>query len=413
VLFDLGSSRTSELFDVIEDAKSRILLALASSGPEAPIDRVAGLRTLLARSRQRACYITLLADDDCTYAVAMLPDGKLASVRLAMSRGHLGAAARELGYINDGEPGSIVREAGVDPDDPGSADYSRPLSVLEPFARWLSDLMESGSLQLGDVLSVAADGPLYNLPLGALTLRDGPLIESFAVSFVPCAEILLRAATDRRARLRGGVAVSVPRSTEFSSGRYDSALYDGDAATVRQRWRDVETIEAESATVEWLLGRDLSCAVVHIGAHGYFDAADPLGRSGVVLASDGRLPPGRGYDGHSGLLTPVDAARLRARGAHVTLRACVSGQTTEVTSREALGMMWALFRAGSSSVVAGMWKVDVVSAQALLTGFYEHLARGQAVAHALRAAALDLRAGRTSWSHPFHFAAFSLFGYWE
>jgi CHAT domain-containing protein len=91
----------------------------------------------------------------------------------------------------------------------------------------------------------------------------------------------------------------------------------------------------------------------------------------------------------------------------------VSGQTTEVTSREALGMMWALFRAGSSSVVAGMWKVDVVSAQALLTGFYEHLARGQAVAHALRAAALDLRAGRTSWSHPFHFAAFSLFGYWE
>ena len=413
VLFDLGSNRIPELLDVIEGAKSRILLALASSEPEASIDRIAGLRRLLARSRHRAAYITLLADDDGTYAVAVLPDGTLASVRLAMSRGHLAAAARELGYINDGEPGSIVREAGLDPDDPGSADYRGPLSVLEPFAQWLKDLMESGSLRAGDVLCVAADGPLYNLPLGALTLREQPLIEYFAVSFVPCAEILLRAETDRREPRRGGVAVSVPRSTEFSSGRYDRALYDGDAATVRRWWGDVEAVEAESATVEWLLSRDLSDAVVHIGAHGYFDAADPLRRSGVVLACDGRLPPGCGYDGQSGLLTPVDAARLRVRGAHVTLRACVSGQTTEVTSREALGMMWALFRAGSSSVLAGSWKVDVVSAQALLTGFYEHLARGQPVALALRAAALDLRARRASWSHPFHFAAFSLFGYWE
>lgn len=413
VLFDLGSSRIPELLDVIEGAKSRILLALASSEPEAPIDRVAGLQRLLARSRHRAGYITLLADEDCTYAVAVLPDGALTSVRLAMSRGHLAAAARELGYINDGEPGSIVREAGLDPDDPGAADYRKPLSVLEPFAQWLNDLMQSGALRPGDVLCVAADGPLYNLPLGALTLREQPLIEHFAVSLVPCAEILLRAETDRRGPLRGGVAVSVPRSTEFSSGRYDRALYDGDAATVRRWWGDAEAIDAESATVEWLLSRDLSDAVVHIGAHGYFDAADPLRRSGVVLAFDGRLPPGCGYDGQSGLLTPLDAARLRVRGAHVTLRACVSGQTTEVTSREALGMMWALFRAGSSSVVAGSWKVDVVSAQALLTGFYEHLARGQPVAHALRAAALDLRASRASWAHPFHFAAFSLFGYWE
>ena len=413
VLFDLGSNRIPELLDVIEGAKSRILLALASSEPEASIDRIAGLRRLLARSRHRAAYITLLADDDGTYAVTVLPDGALAAVRLAMSRGHLAAAARELGYINDGEPGSIVREAGLDPDDPDSADYGKPLSVLEPFAQWLNGLMESGALRPGDVLCVAADGPLYNLPLGALTLREQPLIEYFAVSLVPCAEILLRAETDRREPLRGGVAVSVPRSTEFSSGRYDRALYDGDAATVRRCWGDVEAVEAESATVDWLLSRDLSDAVVHIGAHGYFDAADPLRRSGVVLAFDGRLPPGCGYDGQSGLLTPVDAARLRIRGAHVTLRACVSGQTTEVTSREALGMMWALFRAGSSSVLAGSWKVDVVSAQALLTGFYEHLARGQPVALALRAAALDLRASRASWAHPFHFAAFSLFGYWE
>ena len=51
VLFDLGSSRIPELLDVIEGAKSRILLALASSEPEAPIDRVAGLQRLLARSR--------------------------------------------------------------------------------------------------------------------------------------------------------------------------------------------------------------------------------------------------------------------------------------------------------------------------------------------------------------------------
>ena len=414
VLFDLRASRIPELLDVIEDGKSRILLALASRESEAPMDRTAELRALLARSQHRACYVTLFADDDCTYAVAVLPDGALTSARLAMSRGHLAAAARELGYVNDGEPGSIVREAGLDPDDPGSADYRKPLSVLEPFAQWLDDVLESHSLQEGDVLCVSADGPLFNLPLSALMIRERPLIEYFAVSLVPCAEILIRAAADRQTfRLRGGAAVSVPRSTEFCTGRYDRTVYDNDAATVRRWWGDAETIDAESATVEWLLSRELSHSLVHVGAHGYFDAADPLRRSGVVLAFDGQLPPGRGYDGRSGLLTPVDAARLRVRGAHVTLRACVSGRTTEVTSREALGMMWALFRAGSSSVVAASWNVDIVSAQALLSRFYEQLALDQPVAHALRTAALDLRASGASWSHPFHFAAFSLFGYWE
>jgi CHAT domain-containing protein len=107
------------------------------------------------------------------------------------------------------------------------------------------------------------------------------------------------------------------------------------------------------------------------------------------------------------------AARLQAKGAHFTLRACVSGKTTQVSSREALGMIWALFQAGASSVVAASWHVDVRSAAALLADFYSELSRAQSAPLALRAAALALRQAGGSTRHPYHYAAFNAYGYWS
>jgi len=76
-------------------------------------------------------------------------------------------------------------------------------------------------------------------------------------------------------------------------------------------------------------------------------------------------------------------------------------------------MIWALFQAGATSVVAAAWNVDVRSASVLLARFYAELGRHDSAPVALRAAALGMRDERPIWQHPYHFAAFNAFGYWQ
>jgi hypothetical protein len=412
VLFGLG--REAELFEAMEGAKGRVLEALiCERHGHASGDPVLGTtRALLEDSPQPACYLTFLVDDECTYAVAVARDGRLHASRLGVGRAVLASAEQELGFAVDGEPGSLTREAGIDPDRPEEVDFAPALSALAPLAQWLDRLFDDDVLPEGAVVCMSLDGPLYGFPLAALEVGGAPLIERAAVAVVPCASVLRACAANRpRSKHARGFAVSVPRSAEFESGMYGPELYERDAQALRARWPTAR--HAGETDPNSLLREQLSDAVVHIGSHGTFAALDPLNRSGVVLASGGRLPGEQGYDAAAGLLTPNMAARLKAKGAHVTLRACVSGKTTQVSSREALGMIWALFQAGSPSVVAASWHVDVRSGAQMLAHFYAELARLHSAPLALRSAALAIRKTGGTWRHPYHYAAFNAYGHWS
>jgi CHAT domain-containing protein len=76
-------------------------------------------------------------------------------------------------------------------------------------------------------------------------------------------------------------------------------------------------------------------------------------------------------------------------------------------------MLWALFQAGASSIVAAAWHADLRSASDLLSRFYAHLASDRCVPLALREAALATREAGENWRHPYHYAAFNAFGYWN
>jgi CHAT domain-containing protein len=76
-------------------------------------------------------------------------------------------------------------------------------------------------------------------------------------------------------------------------------------------------------------------------------------------------------------------------------------------------MIWGLFQAGASNVVAASWHVDVRSAAELLASFYRELLRQKSPAMALRAASLAIRQVNDTWRHFYHYAAFNAFGYWN
>jgi CHAT domain-containing protein len=66
--------------------------------------------------------------------------------------------------------------------------------------------------------------------------------------------------------------------------------------------------------------------------------------------------------------------------------------------------------------VASLWSVADASTSELMTRFYRHLAAGKSKDVALRTAQLDLIRGTASggrFAHPFHWAAFELFGDWR
>jgi CHAT domain-containing protein len=125
---------------------------------------------------------------------------------------------------------------------------------------------------------------------------------------------------------------------------------------------------------------------------------EPLLDKGIALAGDSTL-----------WLTAETIRALPLDAMHVGVRACLCGVVRQITSREALGMVWAVLGAGAASLTAALWSVDIPSASDFYARFYaewlgDH--QNRAVAHARACRALRAQAGPRA--HPYHYAPFVL-----
>lgn len=126
------------------------------------------------------------------------------------------------------------------------------------------------------------------------------------------------------------------------------------------------------------------------------------------------------------LLTPEDASEGATRGkltgyeiaafdlakTHlVVLAACESGLGGLSYWHGTFSLERAFLAAGAGSVVASGWSVDDGSTALLMRAFYRSLLKGQGRAKALKDAMTAVREAKgKDWSHPYHWAAFSLVG---
>lgn len=259
----------------------------------------------------------------------------------------------------------------------------------------------------GDVIYLVPCGLLHHLPLHALRIDGGPLIERNPVVYAPSATVL-RYCLARRggARETRDPVMDSRKATVFGTEDPDSSANADFARRVARRLKSRPVLGA-AVTREHLLSALLDSDLVHLQGHASFDAADPLA-SGLHLSGGQRL-------------TARDLFQLTgARTRLMSLGACDTGAYHVAAGDELLGLPRALLYAGVPTLLATLWPVHRESTSFFMERFYDHFLddsspgdRRVTKADALRRAMLETRAEKTQWATPYHWAPFVLIGDWR
>ena len=147
--------------------------------------------------------------------------------------------------------------------------------------------------------------------------------------------------------------------------------------------------------------------LIHFATHGFLDNKNPE-LSGLLLSridEDGRPK--------DAFLRLDDIYNLKLNADLVVLSACNSGLGKDVRGEGIVGLVHGFMYAGTSRVVASLWKVDDDATAELMVHFYEEMFRArQSPAAALRTAQLAMWQQRR-WHAPYYWAAFVLQGDYE
>jgi CHAT domain-containing protein len=247
-------------------------------------------------------------------------------------------------------------------------------------------------------LLIVPHGDLHLVPFAALYDRQlgRYLVEDYTIAYLPSASAL-RLLRNRESPVRGCALVL---GDPDASGR--TALPGAN--------REVQRVAAmlgttarigKDASEDLVYGLDGQVDLLHIAAHGMYDAKDPA-FSALNLAAAGEW---------NGRLT-VDEIRddVDLSGVNlVVVTACQSGMGWQSGGDDVVGLTRALLYAGSPGVISALWKIDDVATTVLIEKFYARLLAGVPTAAALREAQLEmLRDDR--YRAPHFWAAFLLTG---
>ncbi|HEX4963430.1 MAG TPA: CHAT domain-containing tetratricopeptide repeat protein [Thermoanaerobaculia bacterium] len=239
-------------------------------------------------------------------------------------------------------------------------------------------------------LIIVPHGVLHQLPFAALwnAKRKRYLLDDYVLSQAPSASIL---------------DVIYGRGGGKGEGILVLGDPDGSLPYAAQEARKI----AELYGVQPLLGKEATesavvhsgpVGILHVAAHGVYDAAHPL-------FSRLELAPGGGEDGR---LEMQEILGLNLKGTSLVVLSGCRTQAEEATEGDELaGLPRAWLLAGARSVLGSLWNVNDRSTATLMQRFHGHLREGMGPAEALRRAQIETRAG---FPHPYDWAAFVLSG---
>ena len=134
--------------------------------------------------------------------------------------------------------------------------------------------------------------------------------------------------------------------------------------------------------------------------------ANPLLRSGLVLAGANRGDAGRSKRAGNGILTAQEAASLRLSNTDlVVLSACETGVGETRRGEGVFGLLRAFEIAGAKTVVVSMWSIPDKATRDLMVSFYRRVEKGQSKGTALRDAQLEFVRNHSA-RHPYFWGAF-------
>ncbi|XGB40347.1 MAG: CHAT domain-containing protein [Cyanobacteria bacterium LVE1205-1] len=249
--------------------------------------------------------------------------------------------------------------------------------LIEPIEKHIHNL---------SLLYIIPHASLQDLPFQALRKEDeNYLIDDVAIAYAPSLAVLRHCRDHARSNYQTCFAAGV---SEEQGG---PKLASDEAVSVANIFH-TQPFPATRDVVRQQAGQ---FDVIHLSCHGDSHSA---------------ITSFQGFKLADGTLYQNEIAGIDCRSSLVFLSACntadgdlIPGQDMPMT-----GLIGAFIRAGSPSVIASLWEVDIKSARSMASAFYNALKNNPAnKAEALRQSQIELKSQK---KHPFFWASFSLWG---
>jgi CHAT domain-containing protein len=224
----------------------------------------------------------------------------------------------------------------------------------------------------GDIVCFVPFASMNAIPLHAMTVGAGTLLDRNPVCYVPSLTVLRHCVAKRS----GGRS----RALVMADSRADQPLPHAriQAAAIGALLPNERLYVGDDATLDSLHAGLDTADLLHLACHGEFLPDDPE-QSGILLAAGTRL-------------SAADLMGLRMRADLVTFSACQSAVSRHDLGEELSGLAQAAMYAGTPSVLATLWSVDEIASSVLMTAFYRRLLAGESKVTALREAQRETRA---------------------
>jgi len=312
---------------------------------------------------------------------------------------------------------------------------SDPKLVTSQAKKLYGLLVAPAEAQIGPAkrLLISADGPLHTLSFAALVRKGRYLTEwkpiHFALSATVYAELKKARRPSSKVVPSQIVAFGAPVYPKLPKDRDTAPAPTLEVLTAVRRGLSLDSIPATREEVRNIaalypgariflgaeateeraksIGKDVR--YLHFACHGLLDERFPL-NSALALTIPEHPQEGQ----ENGLLQAWEILEnMRLDADLVTLSACDTALGKEMGGEGLVGLTRAFQYAGARSVLASLWGVADVSTARFMMRFYGYLRGGKPKDEALRAAQIEMIREKSRSSHPFHWAAFELFGDWR
>lgn len=280
-------------------------------------------------------------------------------------------------------------------------DEEELVAELKPMSQsLLPQAFYSGSHAGVERLYVIPTGVLHFFPFHLLMDHDGKYLdenEALEIAYLPNASILMR---------HFPKSWNTAKSVAYVNPSLDADHHDvlSESPEIRERlekalhkWGNCPLAWEEKLTKYELLSKISGVDNVFIYSHAKFTPDDPMG-SYIRMARD---------NAGDYRLSAIDLLTGKTGNGLWTLAGCSSGRGKIRSGDEALGLPRAILQAGATMVVVSLWDIGAESSLQMMADFYENMANGLSVAHALRMARTKIR---SLGKMPYDWAPFILVG---
>ncbi len=279
-----------------------------------------------------------------------------------------------------------------------------PLEAEFPAGRQLSEILLGpvrSLLKPGAHMMIVPDRALHSLNLETLPDPDQPsryVIERVTVEVAPSLGIL----TESRRAAPAQPSILLIGDPEPAVEEYPRLPYASqEMSLIEQKFDSRSSVVLQGSRANPAAYREAGPAQfswIHFAAHATANRESPLDSALILSRHEG------GY-----ALSARDVMNVPLHADLVTLSACRSAGAKTFSGEGLVGLSWAFLRAGSKSVVAGLWDVTDLSTASLMSDFYAQLANHVAPAEALRQAKLVLIRSKSAYRKPFYWGPFQLY----